>query len=101
MMEKTGHLAFGRCAASHIIRKGEDSMTVNQEGNKILIHYGVNDLTIEAWGKDGIRVQMNAEPVPDLRDWALSEPVPEIIPEITSEEVDMTDPWYRSEEWAR
>ena len=76
-------------------------MTVKQEGKRIVIHYGVNNLWIEPWGRDSIRVQMSAETEPDRRDWALTEPVPEIEPEITTEEVDMTDPWYRSEEWER
>ncbi|MBR6323204.1 MAG: glycoside hydrolase family 31 protein [Lachnospiraceae bacterium] len=76
-------------------------MRITAEDNKIILRYGVNTLWIEPWGKDGIRVRMSAEPQPDTRDWALSEPVPEIAAEITSEEVDMTDPWYRSEEWAR
>ncbi|MBR6405573.1 MAG: family 31 glucosidase [Lachnospiraceae bacterium] len=76
-------------------------MRITTENGRIILRYGVNTLSIEPWGRDSIRVQMSAEPVPDKRDWALSEPVPEIVPEITTTEVDMTDPWYRSEEWAR
>jgi len=76
-------------------------MRITADNSGITLHYGVNTLSIIPWGKDSLRVQMSAEPCPDTRDWALSEPIPETEAVLTTEDVDMTDPWYRSEEWSR
>lgn len=74
---------------------------VRQEGNRLIIQEGASRVFIECWGKDSLRVRMTAEPEMDANDWALNEPVEQMIPEITFEEVDTTDPWYRGEEWAK
>lgn len=74
---------------------------VRQEGNRLIIQEGASRVFIECWGKDSLRVRMTAEPEMDANDWALNEPVEQVIPEITFEEVDTTDPWYRGEEWAK
>ena len=74
---------------------------VRQEGNRLIIQEGVSQVWIECWGEDSLRVRMTAEPEMDGHDWALCEPVKEVTPVITFEEVDTTDPWYKGEEWAK
>ena len=37
----------------------------------------------------------------DGNDWALTEKVPECLPEISFEEVDTTDPWYKGDEYRK
>lgn len=74
---------------------------VREENNRLIIEEGLTSVYIECWGKDSLRVRMTAEPKMDENDWALCEPVEEVIPEITFETVDTTDPWYRGEEWKK
>ena len=76
-------------------------MTVRQEGNRLVIGNGASQVWIETWGKNSVRVRMTCEPKMDENDWALTEKVEECIPEITVKELDITDPWYRGEEWAK
>ena len=72
-------------------------MRVEQEGKRLVIRQGIGQLWIDAWGRDSVRIRMTSEPEMDPRDWALTEPVEETEPEITWEEVDTTDPWYRGD----
>ena len=74
---------------------------VREENNKLIIEEGLTRVYIECWGRDSLRVRMTAEPKMDENDWALCEPVEEVVPEITFETVDTTDPWYRGEEWKK
>lgn len=74
---------------------------VREENNRLVIEEGLTKVYIECWGRDSLRVRMTAEPKMDENDWALCEPVEEVIPEITFETVDTTDPWYRGEEWKK
>lgn len=76
-------------------------MTVRQEENRLVIGNGASQVWIEAWGKNSVRVRMTCEPKMDENDWALTEKVEECIPEITVKEMDITDPWYRGEEWSK
>lgn len=76
-------------------------MAVRQDGNKLIIERGVSQVWIEPWGENSLRVRMTCEPTMDGNDWALTEEVKECTPEITFEEVDTTDPWYKGEEWAK
>lgn len=76
-------------------------MAVRQDGNKLIIERGVSQVWIEPWGENSLRVRMTCEPAMDGNDWALTEEVKECTPEITFEEVDTTDPWYKGEEWAK
>ena len=55
---------------------------------------------IEPWGKNSLRVRMTAQPEMDGNDWALEETVEECTAEISYVEIDVTDPWYKSEEYA-
>lgn len=75
-------------------------MRIEQQNNRLVIYSGVTQLWIDPWGEDSVRVRMTSEPEMDPHDWALTEKLPEIAPVITVEEVDTTDPWYKSEEYA-
>lgn len=76
-------------------------MRVYQEGNKIVIARGKSFVWVEPWGKNSVRVRMTAQPQMDGNDWALAEPPEPVAPEISFEEVDVTDPWYQGGEWAK
>ena len=74
---------------------------VRQEGNRLVIEEGLTRVYIECWGESSLRVRMTAEPEMDKNDWALCEKVEEVTPVITFTEVDVTDPWYKGEEWKK
>ena len=74
-------------------------MRIFQEQNKVIIAEGNSQVWIEPWGKHSFRVRMTKEPVMDGNDWALSEKMEDIIPEISFSQVDTTDPWYRGAEY--
>lgn len=76
-------------------------MHMYQEGNKIVIAEGKSAVWVEPWGRNSIRVRMTAQPGMDGNDWALTEQVEEVDPEVVFETVDVTDPWYQGEEWAK
>lgn len=76
-------------------------MTVRQEGNRLLIEKGVSQVWIEAWGRNSVRVRMSGEPKMDENNWALTEKVEKCDPQITVQDMDITDPWYRGEEWSQ
>ena len=75
-------------------------MRIETTRNRLIIRDGASQLWIDPWGTDGVRVRMTMEPEMDPRDWALSEPVEDVPPVITCEEIDYTDPWYKAEEYA-
>ena len=62
---------------------------------------GKRQLWIDPWGKDAFRVRMSASHEMDENDWALTQKMPEVDTQITVEEIDTTDPWYASEEYAK
>ena len=76
-------------------------MKVIAEERRIVIRNGASVVFIEPWGENSVRVRMTAEAQMDEHDWALCEKVKEITPAITQMTVDMTDPWYRGEEWKK
>ena len=76
-------------------------MKVFQENNKLVIANGMQQVWIEAWGKNSLRVRMTCEAKMDDNDWALTEKVEECVPEITVNELDITDPWYKGDEWKK
>ncbi len=75
-------------------------MRIYQEGNRLIIASGITQLWIDPWGPDSVRIRMTGEPEMDPHDWALTEEMPAITPAVTVEEVDVTDPWYKTEEYA-
>lgn len=74
---------------------------VRQEGNRLVIEEGLTRVYIECWGESSLRIRMTAEPEMDKNDWALCERVEEVTPVITFTEVDVTDPWYKGDEWKK
>lgn len=76
-------------------------MRITSDQNGILLERGVERLLIQPWGRDGIRVRMTAEAEMDENDWALSDQPEKTDWRVETEEVDMTDPWYRGAEYAR
>ena len=76
-------------------------MRLQQDQNRLMILDGASQVWIEPWGKNALRVRMTKEAQMDAQDWALTEPVEELTPKITFEEVDVTDPWYAGEEWTK
>lgn len=76
-------------------------MKVIAEERRIVIRNGASRVLIEPWGENSVRVRMTAEAQMDDHDWALCDKVKEITPVITQTTVDMTDPWYRGEEWKK
>ena len=76
-------------------------MRIEQKNGRLILTRGAAQLWIDAWGRDGIRVRMTAEPEMDARDWALSETPEECTPSVVSREVDLTEPWYMGEEYAK
>ncbi len=76
-------------------------MRIEQQEKRLILHTGITQLWIDPWGPDGVRIRMTGEPEMDAHNWALSEPVEEVVSNITCREVDMTDPWYRGKEYAK
>ena len=76
-------------------------MKVRQEGNRLIIADGVSQVWIDPWGENSARIRMTKEARMDENDWALTEPVKECIPVITEKELDITDPWYKGDEWTK
>ena len=75
-------------------------MRIYQDENRLVIAENKSQVWIEPWGKNSLRVRMTAQPEMDKNDWALTEEVEAYPAEISYEEIDVTDPWYRSEEYA-
>lgn len=76
-------------------------MRIYQDGNRLVIAENKSQVWIEPWGKNSLRVRMTAQPEMDKNDWALTEEVEECKAEISYEEIDVTDPWYKSEEYVQ
>lgn len=76
-------------------------MQIYQENSKLVIASGKSFVWIEPWGANSLRVRMSAAAQMDANDWALTEPMEEITPQIVFEEIDVTDPWYRGDAYAK
>ena len=76
-------------------------MRLYEENNTLVIANGVSKVVIEPWGVNSLRVRMTREAKMDANDWALEIPQPFLKAEIAFETVDVTDPWYKSEEYAQ
>ena len=63
--------------------------------DRLAIRRGTELVWIEPWGKDGLRVRATRRDGMSGRNWALMEAVPELKAEISIEEIDATEPWYR------
>ncbi|MGN0298974.1 MAG: TIM-barrel domain-containing protein [Lachnospiraceae bacterium] len=76
-------------------------MRIYNEKNKLIIAQNGTQVWIEPWGADSLRVRMTAQAEMDSHDWALTEKMPETKAEISYQMLDVTDPWYRGEEYSR
>lgn len=76
-------------------------MEIYEEENRLFLREGNLLTIIEPWGENGLRIRSSREPKMDERNWALSEKLPKIKAIITKETVDVTDPWYKSEEYKK
>lgn len=76
-------------------------MHIYQENNRLIIADGKYQTWIEPWGVNSLRVRMTGQPVMDANDWALTEKMEDVPAEILFETIDVTDPWYRGDEWAK
>lgn len=76
-------------------------MKVFQQGSRTIITGGTKQVWIDPWGENSFRVRMTAQPQMDLNDWALTEKMPDITPNIRINTVDTTDPWYKGDEYAK
>jgi alpha-D-xyloside xylohydrolase len=76
-------------------------MYLEQQGKRLIIREGQSQVWIEPWGENSLRVRMTKEPRMDENDWALEEPVKETESSITFTTIDVTDPWYKGEEYAK
>lgn len=76
-------------------------MKVTREGSGLTITDGMSRVILEPWGRNSLRVRMTCEAKMDENDWALTEQVEKCEPVITEKEIDVTDPWYQKEEWAK
>ncbi len=75
-------------------------MNIRMEGNRLVLKRGVQTLWLEPWGRNSLRLRMTCDTRMDENDWALTEKVEECQAQITVEEYDTTDPWYKGEEYA-
>lgn len=76
-------------------------MRIYEENNRLIIADGRSQVWIEPWGPNSLRVRMNCESKMDENDWALTEKLDKIPAEISFETVDVTDPWYQGDEFAK
>ena len=76
-------------------------MHIYQENNRLIIADGKYQTWIEPWGANSLRVRMTGQPAMDANDWALTEKMEDVPAEISFETIDVTDPWYRGDEWAK
>lgn len=76
-------------------------MHIYQENNRLIIADGKYQTWIEPWGANSLRVRMTGQPVMDANDWALTEKMEDVPAEISFETIDVTDPWYRGDEWVK
>lgn len=75
-------------------------MRISIENHRLVLCRGVQTLWLEPWGENSLRLRMTCDPKMDDNDWALTEKVPACPAQITVEEFDNTDPWYKAEEYA-
>ena len=76
-------------------------MRIYRENNSLKIKSGNSQVWIEPWGENSLRVRMTKEPVMNENNWALCEPVKYCEASFSEETIDVTDPWYMSDEYSR
>ena len=76
-------------------------MRIYRENNSLKIKSGNSQVWIEPWGENSLRVRLTTEPVMNENNWALCEPVKYCEASFSEETIDVTDPWYMSDEYSR
>lgn len=76
-------------------------MRIYEEQNRLVIAEGRSLVWIEPWGPNSLRVRMTKETGMDENDWALTEKLEPVRADISFETIDVTDPWYKGEEFAK
>ena len=76
-------------------------MRIYRENKSLKIKSGNSQVWIEPWGENSLRVRMTKEPVMNENNWALCEPVKYCEASFSEETIDVTDPWYMSDEYSR
>lgn len=76
-------------------------MRIYRENNSLKIKSGNSQVWIEPWGENSLRVRMTKESVMNENNWALCEPVKYCEASFSEETIDVTDPWYMSDEYSR
>ena len=76
-------------------------MRIYRENNSLKTKSGNSQVWIEPWGENSLRVRMTKEPVMNENNWALCEPVKYCEASFSEETIDVTDPWYMSDEYSR
>lgn len=76
-------------------------MRIYEEQNRLVIAEGRSLVWIEPWGPNSLRVRMTKETGMDENDWALTEKLEPVKADISFETIDVTDPWYKGEEFAK
>ena len=74
-------------------------MRLEKVNGELHIYDGITKVYIKPWGENSLRVMMTKEPEMDSNDWALTEKVAETEVKIEFTEEDVTDPWYKGDEW--
>lgn len=75
-------------------------MQISIENDRLILKRGVQTLWLEPWGENSLRMRMTCEPKMDENSWALTEKVEKTQVCIDIDEVDTTDPWYATAEYA-
>ena len=73
-------------------------MRFSQNEDALVFAYGNATVSITAWGQDSLRVRMTREKDMDENDWALTEPVKKTDTTVTIRDIDVTEPWWHTEE---
>lgn len=73
-------------------------MILRQVGCRLVMRNNDEELWIEPWGKNSLRVRMTKEATMNQEDWALTEEVSSEEPRIEIESVELVEPWYHGEE---
>jgi len=73
-------------------------MIFTQKDKSLVLTYGTATVLISPWGKDSLRIRMTRENQMDANDWALTEPINDTAATVTIHEVDITEPWWHTEE---
>ena len=66
----------------HDPRPDSDKICFRREGSRLVYHYDAEELWIEPWGKNSLRVRATHMAEMPRENWALTEPVKEYDPEI-------------------